>query len=644
MRHIQHVWRNDITGLRAIAVLPVLLFHAFPALLPGGFFGVDVFFVISGYLISGIIFRSLRDDKFSYRIFYEKRIKRILPNLILLLIAVSIVGYFYLIPEEYKKLGHHVYSSAVFLQNFRLLKSVGYFTEEALRQPLLHLWSLAIEEQFYIVFPILCSIIWKFSHRSIKTLGIFVFFITIGSFSACLLAHDKNFSFYFPLTRFWELGVGILLAYNETFEGRGQNQKFAPGFRHGLSIAGLLCIVIPMLFYTESLAHPGMLTLLPVLGATSIIAARPSAIINRTVLSWRPVTFVGLISYSLYLWHWPILSFLYICIPNLTYKSVLLALIASFVVASLIYFFVENPIRRSKLNSTSVSLVLLLALVAVYACGKQIKNQEGLPDRNFSGALSYVTNAFDWIPKLNLPTLEHSSLSQLRVIEATDFPPVVFAGDSHIEQYYLRSMSLSKHWKINTGYLMKGGLFFFNPKLSESSSKSKLKFAEDFAKLADQNGLKTLVIAQKWGGYSQIPGFYEAISAFLEKIKNRQNLRIYIILDAPWNEGETPDEQGSFCPLKHLDRLSESIDPEDFVVSFPENDKWKKGNKAARKAFGDRVIYIDPTPYVCPGGKCNLLRWYKDDDHLQPRRIETDGIWIDRIYEETKKRLEAENN
>ena len=221
MRHIQHVWRNDITGLRAIAVLPVLLFHAFPALLPGGFFGVDVFFVISGYLISGIIFRSLRDDKFSYRIFYEKRIKRILPNLFLLLIAVSIVGYFYLIPEEYKKLGHHVYSSAVFLQNFRLLKSVGYFTEEALRQPLLHLWSLAIEEQFYIVFPILCSIIWKFSHRSIKTLGIFVFFITISSFSACLLAHDKNFSFYFPLTRFWELGVGILLAYNETFEGRG---------------------------------------------------------------------------------------------------------------------------------------------------------------------------------------------------------------------------------------------------------------------------------------------------------------------------------------------------------------------------------------------------------------------------------------
>ena len=146
---IEHLWRNDITGLRAVAVLPVLLFHAFPNLLPGGFFGVDVFFVISGYLISGIIFRGLIDGTFSYRSFYEKRIKRILPNLLLLILFVSVMGYFFLLPEEYSNLGKHIYSSAGFFQNFRLLKEIGYFTEDALRKPLLHLWSLAIEEQFY---------------------------------------------------------------------------------------------------------------------------------------------------------------------------------------------------------------------------------------------------------------------------------------------------------------------------------------------------------------------------------------------------------------------------------------------------------------------------------------------------------------
>ena len=139
---IEHLWRNDITGLRALAVLPVLLFHSFPELLPGGFFGVDVFFVISGYLISGIIFRGLIDGTFSYKSFYEKRIKRILPNLLLLIVFVSVMGYFFLLPSEYLNLGRHIYSSAGFFQNFRLLDEVGYFTEDALRKPLLHLWSL----------------------------------------------------------------------------------------------------------------------------------------------------------------------------------------------------------------------------------------------------------------------------------------------------------------------------------------------------------------------------------------------------------------------------------------------------------------------------------------------------------------------
>ena len=191
---------------------------------------------------------------------------------------------------------------------------------------------------------------------------------------------------------------------------------------------------------------------------------------------------------------------------------------------------------------------------------------------------------------------------------------------------------------------MKGGMFFFDPRLSDSTSKSKIKFTEDFFNLIDQKELKTLVIAQKWGEYSQKPGFSAAISAFNEKIEKRADLTVYVILDAPWNEGKNPDEQGSFSPLKHLNRFADTINPDDFVVSLPEDDKWKKGNEAAIKAFGDRAIFIDPTPYVCPDGKCNLLRWYKDDDHLQPRQVETEGIWIDRIYEETKHRLEAQKH
>ena len=291
------LWRNDITGLRALAVLPVLIFHAFPSLIPGGFFGVDVFFVISGYLISGIIFRGIASGSFSYIEFYEKRIKRIIPNLILLLTFVAAVGWFILLPDEYANLGMHIDASTLFIQNFQLLSEIGYFTEDALRKPLLHLWSLAIEEQFYIVFPLICTLIWRLS-RSVKMIGIAAALIALGSLAACLSSSDRNFAFYFPLTRFWELGAGILLSYSETFIGFSTS-RFSQNVRNGLSIAGILMIVLPMAFVTESAAHPGLITLIPVLGAVFVIAAEPDALFNRTLLCWRPMTFVGLISYSL---------------------------------------------------------------------------------------------------------------------------------------------------------------------------------------------------------------------------------------------------------------------------------------------------------------------------------------------------------
>lgn len=211
-------WRSDITGLRAIAVLPVLIFHAWPTLLPGGFAGVDIFFVISGYLISGILFRQLqRTGSVDFSDFYAKRIRRIIPNLLCVLLFTVAVGWFFMTPNEYLDLGKQVYSSTFFYQNFRLLKELGdYFANDASREPLLHLWSLAIEEQFYIIFPLLCALVWKL-RANIKALGGVVLLVTLGSFCACIFANDQSFRFYFPLTRFWELGVGIVLSYAQHF-------------------------------------------------------------------------------------------------------------------------------------------------------------------------------------------------------------------------------------------------------------------------------------------------------------------------------------------------------------------------------------------------------------------------------------------
>ena len=325
----KHYWRKDITGLRAVAVLPVLLYHAFPSLLPGGFFGVDIFFIISGYLIAGIIFRGLIDNNFSYCDFYVKRIKRILPNLVTLLLAVALCGWFVLTTEEYKSLGRHIYSSAAFYQNFRLLSDVDYFDLAANEKPLLHLWSLAIEEQFYIVFPIICTLVWSIFKRSASAIGICVLAITLGSFALCLNIGDNSQRFYFPLSRFWELGIGIIIAYAESFY-QLNTKNIDKNIRNSLSVLGLLMICMSFFFYDTQIKTPGLFSLLPTLGAALLIFANDDAVINRSLLSWKLMTFIGLISYSLYLWHWPLIAYLTIVMPKAPQWYYGIALLMSF--------------------------------------------------------------------------------------------------------------------------------------------------------------------------------------------------------------------------------------------------------------------------------------------------------------------------
>lgn len=262
------------------------------------FLGVDIFFVISGYLISGIIFRGLIKQTFSYTDFYIKRIRRIIPNLILVLTFVLVAGYFILFAYEYDTLGKHVIASSFFAQNFRLLKEAGdYFATSEISKPLLHLWSLAIEEQFYIFFPLICSFIWLISNRSRTIIGITVLCIFSGSFVACISSSNPTFAFYFPLTRFWEIGIGMILAYLESFK-IFDTRQLCLGTRQCFSILGFVVIMGSMLFYSTDIRVPGWYSLLPVVGTALLIAAHEDSIINRTVLAWKPMIFVGLISYS----------------------------------------------------------------------------------------------------------------------------------------------------------------------------------------------------------------------------------------------------------------------------------------------------------------------------------------------------------
>lgn len=352
-------YRPDIDGLRALAVMLVVVYHAFPAWLPGGFIGVDIFFVISGYLISSIIFKSLATGHFSFADFYMRRIRRIFPALFLVLAAAYAFGWQTQPAAEFQQLGKHIAAGAAFVANLALWRESGYFDSEAASKPLLHLWSLGIEEQFYIVWPLLLWAVWHLPGRRLAVLT-GVALLASFAFNLWSIERDLVAAFYSPLSRFWELLAGAVLAGVALRAG----QRFAdPGRRAANLRAGTggLLLLAGVCLISDSDRFPGWWALLPTAGAVLLIAAGPGAWLNRHLLSARPVVWIGLISFPLYLWHWPLLSFLRTTVSPEPGTAALLAAVAlAMVLAGLTYRLVERPIRASRRGKFLASALLLL--------------------------------------------------------------------------------------------------------------------------------------------------------------------------------------------------------------------------------------------------------------------------------------------
>ena len=369
------LYRPDIDGLRAIAILAVVIFHAFPGRLHGGFAGVDIFFVISGFLISSIIFRGMQQGNFSFSLFYAHRIKRILPALILVLAASYLFGWFTLVPNEFRQLGGHIAASIGFIQNFALWTEAGYFDTATEFKPLMHLWSLAIEEQFYLIYPLAIWCVWK------ARVNALAFVVVLGSLSFGLGLKDPAKTFFLSHTRFWEILAGSVLAYVQLFQKQQLIEYLRPlaprlftseatgwqldrTVRNSLSIAALLLLIATIFGLDNTKNFPGWWALAPVTGAFLLIGVGPDAWVNRTILANRGMVFVGLISYPLYLWHWPILSFLQILeYGNSTSNTRLAAVALSFLLAWLTYRLVETPIRGASYGRIKIGLLCMFAAV-----------------------------------------------------------------------------------------------------------------------------------------------------------------------------------------------------------------------------------------------------------------------------------------
>ena len=443
-------YRPDIDGLRALAVLAVVAFHASPNMIRGGFVGVDCFFVISGFLITSIIRNNLEMGNFSFTDFYSRRIKRIFPALIVTLVFCYSLGWFTLIPSEYTRLGKHIAGGAGFISNLILSFESGYFDVTGISKPLAHLWSLGIEEQFYFFWPLLLYFVF---HRLRNSFVSIIFIIIALSFALNMFMVQINsvHTFYSPLTRMWELLLGGVLAEFCFFKTESAEAKVylavVKRFSDALSILGMALILGAIVFFNNEVLYPGWRALLPTLGTCLVVAAGKDALLNRFILSRKEVVWFGLISYPLYLWHWPILSFLHtltIGPPSLIMR--LGAVAMSIALAWVTFQCIERPLRYSSGHGRSsyrTVLGLAVAMTLVGGVGFYTYEQHGLSSRSFVSQMNAAAGVLDWDHSLEQQESckkNHPFSSDPHfycvIAKTNQAPTIALLGDSHANHYY----------------------------------------------------------------------------------------------------------------------------------------------------------------------------------------------------------------
>ena len=430
-------YRSDIDGLRAIAVIVVLFSHVGITTFSGGYIGVDVFFVISGFLITTIITEEIRQGDFSIVRFYERRIRRIFPALFMMMLVTTIIAFFIFLPIHFKDYGQSMVAATLFVSNVLFWKEAGYFSEASDTKPLLHTWSLGVEEQFYIFFPILLLLLYRYFKGRwsawIASLGILSFIISVYG-----LQVRPTGTFFLLPTRAWELFLGALLALRIFPEIK--NKRIS----NNLSLLGSVFILYAVFMFSDTTPFPGMNALLPVLGAFLIIYSGTyyPTIVSKA-LSLHAIVFIGLISYSLYLWHWPIIAFYkYYMLRDLFNYEIIIIIAISFILAIFSWKYIETPFRKKIIFQHRKKLFIFVFLIMGLAVsiGAWLHISKGYPQRlDESIRKSIVDNElamtkWDYPDKYNnfKNTLNQASDMNYYRIGRDKKGKILFWGDSHI--------------------------------------------------------------------------------------------------------------------------------------------------------------------------------------------------------------------
>ncbi len=608
-------YRPDIDGLRAVAVISVVGYHYFPEIFRGGLVGVDVFFVISGFLISGIILKSLDDGKFSLLDFYRRRVRRIAPSLVVVLLAVLFLGWIGLFPSEYRVLGRHVTRASFFVLNFNLLDEVGYFDQAAAAKPLLHLWSLSIEEQFYLFWPLFLWAAWRF--RSWAPLaGLIAILVVSFSINVYLVDHgNAAAAFYLPQARFWELAAGAIAAYLVSKQAVDRS-TVTSGV---LSTAGVV-LVVATPFFDISDNFPGWKVAIPVAGAAMIVLfGGETAWPASKVLTNRVAITVGLISYPLYLWHWPLYSFGSIAgggTPGLGFR--VLGVTASAVLAGLTYRYIEKPIRFGQVRRW-IAVPLVVSMLVMAAAGYGVWANDGVPQRltaRFAGSITR-DELFSMMDAAYFPcepraihnaALQFNSYRRCYQSKRTAPPTVAIVGDSHAEHLFPGLAEALP--QENVVYYTKNGLL-------DGGADS--PFSDVFDYITHSPTLKTVIISEYWRvrafarGSELVPHVVDSLSAAVERLVEAGK-RVFITNDVP-----------NF-PFVAGDCLYEGLflrKPRDCSVKRTYFDGFLRETNAMIDAVRTRVpqaSLVDTFDMMCTAEDCSMAEGgdilYIDSSHL----------------------------
>ncbi len=533
-------YRSEIDGLRALAIIPVILFHFNISVFQGGFVGVDIFFVISGYLITSLILKALNNNDFSFLAFYERRARRLFPAAFIVTIFCCITGWYILAPNDFQSFGKSLWTFAIFGSNIHFMNEVGYFDAPSLTKPLLHTWSLSVEEQYYLLIPAILFI----AHRKIPNAIPLLLCILIALsfvYSTYQVNNKPEYAFYMLPTRAWELLLGSLIA-----------SSWLPAPRNNilsniLAAAGLMMILSAFLLYNKNTPFPGLAALLPCLGTALIIWTNT---VNKNLIgktfSIRPLVTIGLISYPLYLWHWPLIIFTRYYLDREFKPDEILAVIALTVLLSwLTWKYIEQPVRKRQVLATQGPIITTAAIggLAFIAFGLTTYHLRGIPHRLPEPARSYAAAVWDKpenarkCHRVSPERVKNFDLCSLGTSRPTK-PDFIVWGDSHANMLlpvFRKLATENKLYGVQATYPACPPILY-TPSEGYKPKEECVRFNQMMFKLIQKKNIRNVILSGYWSIYLE-KYFNEPIPHTLKALSGKN---VWIFTDVPNHQRRIP--------------------------------------------------------------------------------------------------------